>query len=194
MEHPDCQELSDNEIIVQTLRNQDYFACIIHRYQGKLLSYIRRISNVNLQEAEDILQESFIKAYLNLNDFDTSLKFSSWIYRIVHNQTISNFRRQKARPEGNLLDVEDKILNNFAHDLDLHKEMDHKLLKKMIESALRQLPRKYREVIVLRFFLENSYDEIADILQKPNGTVATLINRAKKQLQNILKKHVDAPI
>ena len=72
--------------------------------------------------------------------------------------------------------------------------MDHKLLKKMIESALRQLPRKYREVIVLRFFLENSYDEIADILQKPNGTVATLINRAKKQLQNILKKHVDAPI
>lgn len=194
MEHPDCQELSDNDIIAKTLGNQDYFACIIARYQRRLLTYIRRLSNVNFQEAEDILQESFIKAYLNLNDFDTSLKFSSWIYRIVHNQTISNFRKHKARPEGNLIDIDDKVLNNFAHDFDLNREMDHKMLKEMLGKALKKLPPKYREVIVLRFFLENSYDEIADILKKPTGTVATLINRAKKHLQHILKKHFDARI
>ena len=68
---------SDEDLVVLTLKNRDVFLYLMRRYEAPLLRYIRRIAGVNIEEAEDILQESFIKAYQNLNDFDPKLKFSS---------------------------------------------------------------------------------------------------------------------
>ena len=94
----DHTQYSDQELVVQALFDPEAFSQIIERYQDKLLRYIMRISNVSVQDAEDILQETFIKAYSNLNDYDHSLQFSSWIYRIAHNQTISSYRKRSVRP------------------------------------------------------------------------------------------------
>ena len=182
----DPNKNSDEELVKLTLVNQDNFLFIMKRYESKLLRYILRISGIKKEDAEDLLQEVFIKVYENLNDFDQKLKFSSWIYRITHNMVIDNFRKMKVRPAiANFNeDINNKILANIKSDFDIFKEIDIKYLREGIEKVLKKMDRNYKEVLVLRFFEDKSYEEISDILKKPTGTVSTLINRAKKQFKN----------
>tara|TARA_B100000315_G_scaffold242958_1_gene265784 strand:- start:431 stop:1006 length:576 start_codon:yes stop_codon:yes gene_type:complete len=188
-EYKDFEEKSDEELVPIVLKNQDYFVYLIERYKTKLLYYIRRISNCSIEDAEDILQDVFIKTYTNLNNFDINLKFSSWIYRITHNQVISNYRKLKARPQSISLGVDDNFLENIASSLDITKEVELQFLKERIDDTLKKLDIRYREVLVLKFLEEKDYKEISDILKKPMGTVATLINRAKKQFKDKVKKY-----
>ena len=184
----DTTQLSDAELVQKTLENQNYFAALIERYEARVLRYIRRISNGSEQDAEDILQDAFIKAYYNLRGFDVSKSFSAWMYRIVHNQTISSYRKKQVRPEGHALDVEDGVLETIVTDFDLGQSVDKALLREELNVVLAKLDWKYREVLVLRFFQDKSYEEISEILRKPPGTVATLLNRAKKQAQSHIQK------
>lgn len=179
----EIDKLTDEELVKMTLANQDDFLYLVSRYKGKLTSYIRRLTNINAEEAEDILQEVFIRVYLNLNDFNSDLKFSSWIYRIAHNQVISNHRKLKARPEGYAVDIEDSLIYRLASEVDIASETDRKLKKETITAILSGLEEKYREVLVLKFLEEKNYQEISDILKKPLGTVASLINKAKQEFR-----------
>jgi RNA polymerase sigma-70 factor (ECF subfamily) len=179
---------TDEELVQYTLENREVFAYLINRYESKLYNYIRRITNVSPEEAEDILQEVFIKAFKNLNDFDPGLKFSSWIYRIAHNQVISNFRKRRARAENYSIELSENLIRTLANGLDVEKEMDHKILKERTLDILKKMNKKYREVLILRFLEEKSYIEISDILMKPQGTVATLLNKAKKEFLKQYKK------
>jgi len=183
----ECVNKTDEQIVVLTLKNQDYYLCLMKRYEAKLLNYILKISNINIEDAEDILQEVFIKAYQNLNDFDLNLKFSNWIYSIAHNATISAFRKKKVRPQ--TVSWEDKDLNNILEStLDVENTSLQKLTYKQILKIINQLPLKYKDVLILKFMEGKDYREISDILHKPMGTIATLINRAKKSLKQELKK------
>jgi RNA polymerase sigma-70 factor, ECF subfamily len=185
---PGHPELSDSELVRLTLRNQEVFVHIVNRYQDKLLRYIMRISGVGRDEAQDILQDVFLKAYRNLNSFNPDLKFSSWIYRITHNQVISHYRKRQARPQGLNWDFNEQVLAALASDIELNGQIDLMILKEHIDQALERIDPKYREVLMLRFLDEKDYREIADIIKKPMGTVATLLNRAKKQLRLHLKE------
>ena len=98
-EYKKLKNKTDEELILLTLANKEYFLHIIKRYEDKLFRYIKTISNVTREDAEDLLQEVFIKAYKNIYDFSPKYKFSSWIYRIAHNETISRYRRENARPK-----------------------------------------------------------------------------------------------
>ncbi len=175
----------DKELVSLTLKNQDFFVYIMERYQEKLFYYIRKISNLDKEDIEDLLQEIFIKAYQNLNAFDPNMKFSSWIYRIAHNQTIDHFRKTKSRPQIAFLeqDIKEEILNNVKSDFDIKKEIEKKETKREVLDILNNLDDKYKEVLMLKFIEEKDYKEISDILKKPIGTVSTLINRAKKQFK-----------
>lgn len=172
--------LTDEDLVLMTLEQANNFTYLVRRYQAKLLGYIRRISGVSLEEAEDLLQEIFIKMYTHLNSFDTSLKFSSWAYRIAHNHVISSFRKRKSRPGELSLDADEQLVAKLASNFDLEVELDNLFLREHITSIFGKLDVKYREVLVLKYFEEKSYDEISDILKKPVGTIGTLINRAKK--------------
>lgn len=179
-----CKEKSDEEIVILTLKNEEYFSCLVHRYQEKLMYYIQRISGVSKEETEDILQDTFIKIYTNLNDFDKSLKFSSWAYRITHNQVISNFRKIKARPESISFEAcADSALYSLVSDLDFEKRIDIQFLRSDVDTILKKLDITYREMLILKFFEEKSYKEISDILKKPMGTIAILLNRAKAKFK-----------
>ncbi|GAF75762.1 unnamed protein product [marine sediment metagenome] len=183
----ECVNKTDEQIVVLTLKNQDYYLCLMKRYEAKLLNYILKKSNINIEDAEDILQEVFIKAYQNLNDFDLNLKFSNWIYSIAHNATISAFRTKKVRPQ--TVSWEDKDLNNILEStLDVENTSLQKLTYKQILKIINRLPLKYKDVLILKFMEGKDYREISDILHKPMGTIATLINRAKKSLKQELKK------
>lgn len=176
---------TDAELVKLSLDNQEFFTYIIERYERTLKNFIFRLTNISSTDSEDLLQEIFIKIYTNLNDFDLNknIKFSSWIYRISHNHVISNYRKIKARPQVTPGESNEISLNNIISDLDIIKEVETKITRKNILKTINNLPIKYKEVLVLKFFEEKSYEEISDILKKPPGTVATLINRAKKQFK-----------
>ncbi|MCK5027588.1 MAG: RNA polymerase sigma factor [Candidatus Pacebacteria bacterium] len=179
----DCKEKTDEELISLAAENTAYFSCIIERYEKKLKRYVRRITKISDDDVEDVLQEIFIKVYMNIQGFDTKLSFSSWIYRIAHNTVISMHRKLQSRPEGHMVDIEDDKLFNIVDTGDIEHETNTKYLKEHLAQAIDNIPQKYQDVIILRFFEEKDYKEISDILQKPMGSVATLINRAKDRLK-----------
>lgn len=182
--------VEDAELVRWSLLDPDKFSYLINRYQDKLARYIRRLGNANHEDAEDILQDIFLKVYLNLNDFNQDLKFSSWIYRIAHNQVISHFRKRQARPEAHSLPIDGEGLQLLADDIALEHQSDLSLEREAINIALSKLDAKYREILILKFFEDKSYQEISDILKKPQGTVASLLNRAKKALKQALPEQV----
>jgi RNA polymerase sigma-70 factor, ECF subfamily len=184
----DMAAKTDQELVELALEDREFFAWIISRYKDKLYNYISRITNASAQEAEDILQEVFIKTYRNLNEYDPELKFSSWIYRIAHNQTISHYRKEKVRPLGNAIPLDIEEIKNLAADTNIEKDIDLELMRESIYSVLDSMDEKYRELLVLKYFEEKSYKEISDILKKPIGTVATMLMKAKKDFKNEAKK------
>jgi RNA polymerase sigma-70 factor (ECF subfamily) len=180
--------LSDEEIVNLTLKNQDNFTYLINRYQDKLFNYIRRITNVRDEDAQDLLQDIFLKIYLNLNDFDNSLKFSSWVYAISRNQVISNHRKLQARAEGHSVPLEDESAKKIISGFNIEKELDANYLKDNVFKVLDVLDEKYRDILILKFIEEKNYQEISDIIKKPVGTVGSMMNKAKKMFKDELSR------
>lgn len=185
----DMQDLSDEQIIGKVLEdNKDIYIEIIKRYEKKLSHYLHKFIS-DQDEIEDVLQVVFIKTYKNLYGFDQNKKFSSWIYRIAHNEAVNYLKKKKASKIC-LDDVEYKLVDE---KVDLNNGIDNNFLKKDIEKILGSLKLKYREPLILFFFEGKSYEEISDILRVPKNTVGTLILRGKKlikeELEEIKKKH-----
>ncbi len=173
---------TDEELVTLVFEDQERYLYLMRRYESKILRYIIRLSGVRREDAEDILQEVFLKAYRNLHDFDRSLKFSSWLYRIAHNETVSHYRKRQARPQ--VVDVDDEnLIETLAADPELTPSLDRLQDRQNVREAVNRLDAKYREALILRYFEERDYGEISDILRKPPGTVATLLNRAKEKLR-----------
>ena len=177
-----CQDKTDTELVELAIKDPEYFGCLMLRYQKKLFAFMRRTSFFKKEEIEDILQEVFIKVYKNLNEYDTSLKFSSWIYRIARNQTIDEIRKNKRHAQALSLEAND--LGKFIRSsVNIEKSFDQKESLKKARQAIQDLPQKYRDVLILRFLEEKNYTEIMDILKKPKGTVATLIKRGREMMK-----------
>ncbi len=176
-----CTLKTDEELVALTLIDREQYACLIKKYEAPLARYVRRIAGLSDDDIADVLQNAFINAYRNLNDFDPTLKFSSWIYRIAHNEAISHHRKRIARPQTISVEEGDDVFELLASEVDVPRDVDRKMAARRIRSILDVMDPKYRDVLVLKFLEDKDYREISDILQKPMGTVATLINRAKKQ-------------
>lgn len=177
---------TDAELAELVSIDREAYGFLMRRYEGRLLGYLRRLSNIRHEDAEDILQEVFIKAYLNLNSFDRRLKFSSWIYRIAHNEAVSHWRRNKNRPQPLLTEDEDaaaEMAAKLSVDPELAEQFDRTQTAEAVRAAIAGLDDKYRDILILRYLEEKDYAEISDILCKPMGTVATLLNRAKQALR-----------
>jgi len=176
------QNLTDEELVEKSLIDSDFFAEIVYRYEKKLFFYLKRLG-VCEKDAEELLQEIFLKVYKSLNGFDLKLKFSSWIYRIAHNFAVSSFRKNKetvALDEGIFLEISDKE--------DLFDEVEKTFEKELVVRVLTKMSLKYREVLLLRFFEDKDYEEISDVLKKPIGTVSVLIKRAKEKFKYLYKE------
>lgn len=187
----DISEMSDEQIAerIQEGRAED-FKFIVDRYQERLIRYGRKIL-FNPSDVEDIVQEVFIKAYKNFQSYDTSRKFSSWIYRIAHNEFI-NHGKKFSRLALDYFDLE-VFLPHKASATDVESDFDREQLKGMVESSVNSLPTKYREPFVLYCYEGLDYKEIADVLRLPTSTVGVRILRAKqllkKQIQNNGRTH-----
>jgi RNA polymerase sigma-70 factor (ECF subfamily) len=182
----------DALLVQKALVNSEEFGRIIEKYQEPLKRYIRRIARPNNDDLDILLQDVFIKVYENLNDFDQTLAFSSWIYRITHNESI-DFLRKKRRYGGSLDettgdDETTTMADSIVADTDIVGDADKAYIKKCIEAVLDDIEPKYRSVLVLKFLEEKDYNDISDILRKPPGTVATLIHRAKKEFKRLAEE------
>lgn len=177
----DIQKLSD-EKIVELIKREDkeLYVHIIKRYQDKLVRYANYLIG-DEHMASDVVQESFIKTYINLNSFDTDKKFSSYIYRIVHNEVVNLIRKQKKQVP--LYESDD-----FNSGVNIEDDFIKEEMKSFTHSCLDNMPVIYREVLSLYFLEEKSYEEISDILRVPIGTVGTRINRAKVIMKKICQQ------
>ncbi|MEI6041955.1 MAG: RNA polymerase sigma factor [bacterium] len=191
----DISKKTDGELVELLIASKHgAMSVLIDRYQAPLSRYLKRIGVYKDEDMEDLLQDVFIKIYKNINSFNKDLSFSSWIYRISHNEAISFFRHNKARPEGNMIDDSEEIIFRIEDEnIDLVQEIDEKINSKLLGKAILEIDQKYRDVLVLRYFEDRDYENISDILQIPTGSVATLIRRAKQRL-GVKLKHLENSI
>lgn len=179
-----CDELTDQEAVARALQEVDYFSCLYQRYEPALLRYVQRITGVNHAGAEDILQDAFIKIWRNLRAYNPKMKLSSWMYRIVHNEAVSTLRKQSSYGKSKTVDwavAEPLLLRTLLSEVEGVDEGP--VSAAQLHLWINQLSRKYREVVLLRYFEELDYEAISDILEIPEGTVATRLNRARKALE-----------
>ncbi len=178
---------TDEEIItlVQSGK-QEFFDVIIERYREKLPFYIMRFVK-NEDEVKDVLQNVFVKSLNAIDSFDCERKFSSWIYRIAHNEAVNWATRKNKRTVSiDDLGVQD---SNFLVSDDFDVSMEkwfHLELKDAMREAIGKLPENYAEVIRMRYIEDMSYKEIAEVLDKSVNSVGTLVRRAKKRLLGIV--------
>ena len=182
-----------NKRIKQVLKgDQNAYADIVNLYQHKLYQICYRMLS-NKQEAEDIAQEAFVRAYINLHSYDQKRKFSTWLYRIATNLCIDRIRKKKPDyyldaqvPGTDGLDMYSQIASDEKLPEETVEQME---LQERIQYEISRLPDKYRSVIVLKYIEELSLQEISEILDMPLGTVKTRIHRGRealrKQLNNL---------
>lgn len=176
-------ELPDEQIVVLVRdQNKELYSEIIRRYQGKLSHYLRKFIH-DPDELEDVLQGVFIKCYENLYGFDEKRKFSSWIYRIAHNEAVNHIKKH-SKISVSVDEIEPLLVDE---KVDIAKGVDQNLLKEKVEIALSEMKENYREALILYFFEQKSYEEMSDILRVPINTVGTLIARGKKNLKKFLE-------
>lgn len=164
------------------------FTFLQNKYEARIKNLIRRMIK-DQDDVNDLVQESFIKAYNALPNFQFGYNFSAWIYRIASNNCIDFLRKrrfQKVSIDQPIGD-EENYINIKDEDLTPDIELISKERKNIINEAIDSLPENYKEIIELRHKKELDYKEIADILELPLGTVKAHLFRARKALYEVLK-------
>jgi RNA polymerase sigma-70 factor (ECF subfamily) len=192
--HPDLSALSDQEVVAHALQGQEAaYRELLRRYQRPVFSLIYRMVR-DRELAEDLAQECFVKALNALPTYRPEFKFSSWIFKIANNAAIDHLRRRKLKTlslEG-ALDAKDPEETRATALTLPHpgesplEELEARELGSAIERAIGQLRPEYRACIILRHIEGRPYEEIAEILELPLGTVKTYIHRARAELKKIL--------
>jgi RNA polymerase sigma-70 factor, ECF subfamily len=172
---------SDIELVELCLNgNDDAFGEIIKRYETQILRYCNRLLNYNQQDAEDATSDTFYRAYRYIASFNNEYKFSSWLYRIAHNQSINIIRRNS---KFFTVDIE-----SFFHiSAPIHENVSEISIYDL-ESVLAELNYKDRNILVLFYLEEKSLREIGDILKLTDNTVAQKLSRARKKAKLIIQK------
>ncbi len=184
--------LTDAEVVKEVLEgDREAFALLVERYQKGLVNYIYHMVH-HYEEALELCQEVFLKAYGSLDRYDGQFKFSTWLYKIASNHTIDHLRRQKMTtlsiqerqddPDHPELPLESATLNP-------HDAYRNQVILAEVTKALEELPPSYREIILLRHFNFRSYEEMAKITGLPIGTVKNRIFRARRLLMERLKDY-----
>jgi RNA polymerase sigma-70 factor, ECF subfamily len=179
--------MTDAELVARALRgSEEAYREIVLRYQRPVFSLVVRMVR-DPELAEDLAQEAFIKAFRALRRYDPSRKFSSWLFKIAHNATIDHLRRQRLdvdslddRPDPDGQALGDRLEDEGAPPPD--QRVHRRDVAEALEQAIGALRPDYREVILLRFVEGLAYQEIAEVLELPLGTVKTNIHRARKEL------------
>lgn len=183
-------DVTDQEIVEEVLAGQQHrFAELVGQYQGPIVNYVYRMLG-NYDDAVDLSQDVFLKAYSALGSYRPQYPFPAWLFRIARNAAIDEIRRRRlttvpldAPVETEEGSVGRQVAGETPGPEELFLEGE---FKGRLEAAVARLPEKYREPLVLRHAADMSYEEIADALELPLGTVKTRIFRAREALRSSL--------
>ncbi len=178
------EDITD-EIVARRVQQDDIdaFALLMERYEKKITRYGRKFLS-HPDDIRDIVQEIFTKAYVNIKSFDAQRKFSPWIYRIAHNEFVNALKKRKSQ-KMSFIDF-DLIFPHPAAKETADSDVDRIDLRRLLDGYIGKLPMKYREPLVLYYFEEMNYREIADILRLPVSTVGIRLQRGKALLKKVI--------
>lgn len=178
------KDASDEQIAKKVqMGDKAAFGELVDRYEAKLTRYARKFL-ANRDDVKDLVQDVFVKAFCNIRSFDASRRFSPWIYRVAHNEFVNELER-KRRDRLTFLDF-DTILPHPAAKETADSQAFKNDLRRTLDKYLDQLDAKYREPLVLYYFQEQEYKEIADILRIPVATVGVRLQRGRAMLRKII--------
>jgi RNA polymerase sigma-70 factor (ECF subfamily) len=179
-------ERKDEDVAVLVQQGDvESFRVLVERYEPKIARYARRFLFQG-DDVKDIVQEVFIKAYVNIKSFDSDRRFSPWLYRIAHNEFV-NAGRKKQKERGNIsiFDADMLFPNLMAAEEAADTGAVREELKQMLTDSLDKLDAKYREPLVLYYLEDMDYKAISDILHIPVSTVGVRLQRGKIMLKKI---------
>ena len=180
---------TDEELIARFQEGDEQaYTELVNRYRDKLMTFVYRFVN-DMEQAEDIIQDTMLKLYTHKHYYRNIAKFSTWIYTIAGNLAKTELRKRKNRKVTNISQMgpedRDYELPSVAPETD--EVVQSEYIEKKIQTAIQNLPLHFRTVTILRDIQELSYEEISKIVEVPLGTVKSRINRARLQLQKELK-------
>ncbi|MCK5453542.1 MAG: sigma-70 family RNA polymerase sigma factor [Calditrichia bacterium] len=181
--------VSDEQLIAKfQLGDLQAYDILVRRYKDQLLNFVYRFVG-NRSDAEDIVQETFLRVYKNKHMYKEIAKFSTWVYTIAGNLAKTELRRRKRHK---IFSVSNFV--NEERDYDIpdrehspEKKVDSAIQEEIIQKAIEKLPAKFKEVIILRDIQGFAYEEISQILNIPLGTVKSRVNRGRLKLQEDLR-------
>ena len=184
-----CDDLKVIERVING--DVDAFGILVKRYEKQIVNYIFRMIG-DYQDALELSQEVFLKAYLGLKTYRSDYSFSTWLYRIAKNRTIDFIRKRKLDTVSIEGKGDEDSLKPQYEDTGLKPDevFEKKRRAKLVEKAVSKLPLEYREVIIMYHVDGLKYEEIAEILDLPIGTVKNRIFRARKLLKELLEGEI----
>jgi RNA polymerase sigma-70 factor, ECF subfamily len=179
-----------DEELIKRFQEGDVYAydLIVNRYKDQLLNFAFRFLG-NMEEAEDVVQETFLRIFRNRHAYRQIAKFSTWIYTIAGNLAKTELRKRKRRKMVYLSDMgfDDKEYEIEDVKANTERDVDSVLKEKIIQDAINELPARFKQVIILVDIQELSYEEVGKIMKVPLGTVKSRVNRARLKLQSKLE-------
>jgi RNA polymerase sigma-70 factor (ECF subfamily) len=187
--------LTDKELVERVARGEgEAFNLLVARWERKLFNYAFRLTG-NREDAFDICQDSFTRAYEQIQQLKDASKFSFWLFKIARNYSVSRFRQEKNRPKAEVsgdeeeeLDFDNLLVGTPEFRIDGGRGFQQSELRLMVERALDQLPFEQRETIVLKIYEGLKFSEIAEIADCPVSTVKSRLYLGLAQLRKILSR------
>jgi RNA polymerase sigma-70 factor, ECF subfamily len=165
--------------------DQDAFASLVQRHQRRVFNLVLRMLQ-DYEEASEITQEAFLAAWLGLPSFRGEARFATWLYRIAYNCALKQLERHKRERLLREAIEAEQILEEVNKQQQAKDILELRARQAIVREQLEKLPTKYRIVLILRHLQEMTYEEMADILSLPIGTIKTHLFRAR----HLLKEHV----
>jgi RNA polymerase sigma-70 factor (ECF subfamily) len=186
--------LDDRELVARALEgDESAYSELLERFKRPVFSLIYRMIG-DREQAEDLAQESFVKAFNNLDSYNPNYRFSSWLFKIANNHAIDHLRRARlstvsihGSPHAASSEREEQTrIVLEAPDESPEQEFLALELGSEIEQAIAKLRPDYRTAVILRHIESRPYEEIAEIMEVPIGTVKTFLHRARAELREAL--------
>jgi RNA polymerase sigma-70 factor (ECF subfamily) len=188
------KDLSDEDLMLRIQEGEsDCFDVLVDRYKVRLYNYLYRLVG-NPDEAEEVAQEAFVKAYIHAGKYKTIARFSTWLYTIATNLVRNRMRSKRRAPKIYSLWGKSRFDGEEETQLDIldpgrspEQELNDRELSDVIQQAIQRIPEKYRECFVLREINQLSYEEISAVTNLKLGTVRSRINRARGHFRQIVE-------
>ena len=159
---------------------------LVKRYKDRLLNFVLRYFN-NVEQAEDVVQDTLIKLYTHASYYKNVAKFSTWIFTIAKNNALTELRKNKRKKTDSLWTDDGQVIDINSKEESLDSKVQNEIAIDQLNKFLDDIPENFRMAVVLRDFQELSYEEISKILEIPIGTIKSRINRGRIQLAEKMK-------